>query len=79
MRAPLRGARTRAHCTHQGTWGFCDARPSLDAWNVENLFAPDSAAGPDEEQEYAIRSPRLAAIISAAGVSAIALQEVGEG
>jgi hypothetical protein len=47
-------------------------------WNVENLFPPGSAFGPDTQAIYDEKLDGLAAVINAEAPHALGLQEIGD-
>ncbi|GAB2738916.1 hypothetical protein GCM10027174_10330 [Salinifilum aidingensis] len=47
-------------------------------WNLENLFRPDSEAGPDTDEQYQAKLASLAGTITTMNPQVLAVQEVGE-
>lgn len=47
-------------------------------WNLENLFRPDSEAGPDTDEQYQAKLTSLADTITTMNPQVLAVQEVGE-
>lgn len=51
---------------------------TVATWNLENLFRPDSDAGPESEATYEAKLKALAETITELAPDVLAVQEVGE-
>ncbi|POM23487.1 Endonuclease/Exonuclease/phosphatase family protein [Actinomadura rubteroloni] len=51
---------------------------TIGTWNLENLFRPGGDFGPSDEAAYKAKVKDLAATITASGVDALAVEEVGD-